>query len=267
MSANHFSSTYVEQNIAEYRDNPLIEALPPIFTEREAARAMILRPQIQPEERAMSTEERWHLLARLKYVVIPRLIFYDVERTISRLLRAGYVVRNPFEAATWRSIYTAQDREQWRNLDWQLIPCESQLLIVGLSGSGKTTCADAILRTYPQQVIHHSTWRGRHIPMTQLVWLKVTCPKNGSISSFCREFARQVDAALGTGSKYEKLFSGTRMREDMLEGAMRQIAATHFLGILVIDEIQRLSLQKTHGTAPLLHFFQDLRTVLRVPVV
>lgn len=57
------------------------------------------------------------------------------------------------------------------------------------------------------------------------------------------------------------------MREDMLEGAMRQIAATHFLGILIIDEIQRLSLQKTHGTAPLLHFFQDLRTVLRVPVV
>lgn len=267
MSANHFSPKYVEQNIAEYRDNPLIEALPPIFTEKEAARAMILRPQIQPEERAMSTEERWHLLARLKYVVIPRLIFYDVERTISRLLRAGYVVRNPFEAATWRSIYTAQDREQWRNFNWQLIPCESQLLIVGLSGSGKTTCADAILRTYPQQVIHHATWRGRHLPITQLVWLKVTCPKNGSISSFCREFARQVDAALGTGGKYEKLFSRTGMREDMLEGAMRQIAATHFLGILIIDEIQRLSLQKTHGTAPLLHFFQDLRTVLRVPVV
>ncbi|GGE80933.1 ATP-binding protein [Massilia psychrophila] len=267
MEVNHFCPTYVEQNIAEYRDNPLIEALPPIFSENEAARAMILRPQIQPEERAMSTEERWHLLARLKYVVIPRLIFYDVERTISRLLRAGYVVRNPSEAATWRSIYTAQDREQSRNLDWQLIPCESQLLIVGLSGSGKTTCADAVLRSYPQQIIHHSIWRGRHLPITQLVWLKVTCPKNGSISSFCREFARQVDVALDTGGKYEKLFSRARMREDMLEGAMRQIAATHFLGILIIDEIQRLSLHKTHGTALLLHFLQDLRTALRVPVV
>lgn len=267
MSTDHSLPTYVEQNIAEYRDNPLIEALPPIFSEKEAARAMILRPQIQPEERAMSTEERWHLLARLKYVVIPRLIFYDVERTISRLLRAGYVVRNPTEAATWRSIYTAQDHEQSRNLDWQLIPCESQLLIVGLSGSGKTTCADAVLRTYPQQIIHHSNWQGRHLPITQLVWLKVTCPKNGSISSFCREFARQVDVALDTGGKYEKLFSKTRMREDMLEGAMRQIAATHFLGILIIDEIQRLSLHKTRGAALLLHFFQDLRMALRVPVV
>jgi ABC-type dipeptide/oligopeptide/nickel transport system ATPase component len=267
MSIQNSSPAYVEQNIGEYRDNLLIEALPPILTEADAARAMILRPQIQPEERALSAEERWHLLARLKYVVIPRLIFYDVERTISRLLRAGYVVRNPCEAATWRSIYTAQDREQWRNLDWQLIPCESQLLIVGLSGSGKTTCADAVLRTYPQQIIHHTTWRGRHLPITQLVWLKVTCPKNGSISSFCREFARQADVALDTDGKYEKLFSRTGMREDMLEGAMRQIAATHFLGILIIDEIQRLSLQKTRGTAPLLHFFQDLRTALRVPIV
>ena len=48
---------------------------------------------------------------------------------------------------------------------------------------------------------------------------------------------------------------------------MRQIAATHFLGILFIDEIQRLDLSKTGGSAPLLHFFQDLRTGLRVPVV
>lgn len=101
----------------------------------------------------------------------------------------------------------------------------------------------------------------------QIVWLKVTCPKNGSISSFCREFARQVDLALHTDGKYEKEFTKSHMREDMLEGSMRQIAATHFLGILLIDENQRLNLSKTDGSAPLLYFFQDLCTLLRVPVV
>lgn len=260
-------AAYCEQRVAEYRDNPLIEALPSILSEKEAALAMMLRPTFDSEERQMPTEERWHLLARLKYVVVPRLVFYDVERTISRLLRAGYVVRNPLEAATWRTIYGAQDSTQPQNLDSQLIPCDSQMLIVGLSGSGKTTCADAILRTYPHQVIHHRRWKDRHLPITQLVWLKVTCPKNGSISSFCREFARQVDVALGTEGKYEKLFSRSRMREDMLEGAMRQIAATHFLGILIIDEIQRLSVSRAGGAVPLLHFLQDLRTALRVPIV
>ncbi|WP_075793898.1 ATP-binding protein [Massilia putida] len=267
MNSIKFSAAYSEQRIAEYRDNPLIEALPNILSEKEAAYAMMLRPCIQAEERAMATEERWHLLARLKYVVVPRLIFYDVERTMSRLLRAGYVVRNPLAVTTWRTIYNAQDSRQLSNFDTQLMSCESQMFIVGLSGSGKTTCADAVLRTYPQQVIHHDRWKDRHLPITQLVWLKVTCPKNGSISSFCREFARQVDLALSTEGKYEALFSKSRMREDMLEGAMRQIAASHFLGILIIDEIQRLSLSKTGGPVPLLHFLQDLRTTLRVPVV
>lgn len=267
MSSINYSPSYIDQSISEYRDNPLIEALPKILSEKEAAHAMLLRPTFQPEERSLPIEERWHLLARLKHVVVPRMIFYDVERTISRLLRSGYVVRSPLAAETWRAVYAAQDQARLASMDPQLVPSESQMLMVGLSGSGKTTCADAVLRMYPQQVIHHKVWHGRQVPITQLVWLKVTCPKNGSISSFCREFARQVDVALKTDGKYEKLFSKAKMTEDMLEGSMRQIAATHFLGILIIDEIQRLNLAKTGGTAPLLHFFQDLRTMLRVPVV
>jgi ABC-type dipeptide/oligopeptide/nickel transport system ATPase component len=268
MNSNPFSPAYIEQAIAEYRDNLLIEALPEILSEKRAATKMLFKPPFDPQERALPTELRWHLLARLKHIVVPRRpIFYDVERTISRLIRAGYVVRNPAYAATWRMIYTASGKAGPTYVDPQLILTESQALIVGLSGSGKTTCADAVLRTYPQQVIQHNIWNDQHMPITQIVWLKVTCPKNGSISSFCREFARQVDLALNTGGKYEKDFSKSKMREDMLEGAMRQIAATHFLGILLIDEIQRLSLAKTGGAVPLLRFLQDLRTILRVPVV
>lgn len=268
MNTNPYAATYTEQPIPEYRSNPLIEALPPILSEKQAAARMLLRPPFDSAERALPAEQRWHLLARLKHLVVPRRpIFYEVERTISRLIRAGYVVRNPLDAGTWRMVYNAQDPSHCMTVDPQLVPSESQALMVGLSGSGKTTCADAILRTYPQQVIQHTVWHDHRLPITQIVWMKVTCPKNGSISSFCREFARQADLALHNGGKYEKEFSKSKMREDMLEGAMRQIAATHFLGILFIDEIQRLSLAKTGGSSPLLHFFQDLRTSLRVPVV
>jgi ABC-type dipeptide/oligopeptide/nickel transport system ATPase component len=268
MSTNPFAAAYTEQAIPEYRNNPLIEALPPILNEKQAAFQMLLRPEFDPAERDLPSELRWHLLARLKHIVIPRRpIFYEVERTISRLLRAGYAIRNPLDAGTWRIVYTAQESSRRSEVNSQLIQAESQAFMVGLSGTGKTTCADAILRMYPQQVIRHTVWQDRNLPITQIVWLKVTCPKNGSISSFCREFGRQVDQALHTEGKYERQFTKSHMREDMLEGAMRQIAATHFLGILLIDEIQRLNLSKTGGSAPLLHFFQDLRTSLRVPVV
>ena len=95
---------------------------------------------------------------------------------------------------------------------------------------------------------------------------KVTCPENGSISSFCREFARQLDQALGV-DKYARMYSRSKMTRDELEGMMRQHSATYFLGLLVIDEIQRLDLAKTKGAAPLLDFFQDIRDHLKVPTV
>ncbi|WP_233438168.1 ATP-binding protein, partial [Macrococcoides canis] len=94
----------------------------------------------------------------------------------------------------------------------------------------------------------------------------MTCPENGSISSFCREFARQLDQALGV-DKYARMYSRSKMTRDELEGMMRQHSATYFLGLLVIDEIQRLDLAKTKGAAPLLDFFQDIRDHLKVPTV
>ncbi|WP_164722734.1 ATP-binding protein, partial [Enterobacter hormaechei] len=118
------------------------------------------------------------------------------------------------------------------NASDQLMAAESKATIVGLSGIGKTTAIDAVLRTYPDQVIRHEIYQGSRLPITQIVWLKVTCPENGSISSFCREFARQLDQALGV-DKYARMYSRSKMTRDELEGMMRQHSATYFLGLLV----------------------------------
>ncbi|MCC8402056.1 ATP-binding protein [Paraburkholderia sp. MMS20-SJTN17] len=261
-------AAYRDQAITEYRDNPLIAALPEICSERDAAVAMLVRPHFDPSERDLPTEHRWHLLGRLKHVVVPRPKYYEIERTISRLIRAGYVLRNPMRVETWRRIYGAQSNLSKRSTSTdpspQLMSADSKATLVGLSGIGKTTAIDAVLRVYPDQVIRHEAYDGHHLPITQIVWLKVTCPENGSISSFCREFARQLDRALGV-DKYERMYSRSKLTRDELEGMMRQHSATYFLGLLVIDEIQRLSLAKTQGAAPLLDFFQDLRDHLKVP--
>ncbi|CAJ0793472.1 ATP-binding protein [Ralstonia mannitolilytica] len=267
---NGILATYREQAIEEYRDNPLIAALPNIYSERDAAIAMLARPKFDPAERQLPAEQRWHLLARLKHVVVPRPKYYEIERTVSRLIRAGYVLRNPLQADTWRRVYHArvhaEDPTSKSSASDQLMAADSKATIVGLSGIGKTTAIDAVLRTYPDQVIRHEIYQGARLPITQIVWLKVTCPENGSISSFCREFARQLDRALGI-DKYERMYSRSKLTRDELEGMMRQHSATYFLGLLVIDEIQRLDLAKTQGAAPLLDFFQDLRDHLKVPTV
>jgi hypothetical protein len=263
-------ATYRDQPIEEYRDNPLIAALPDIYSERDAAVAMLVRPKFDAAERQLPAEQRWHLLARLKHVVVPRPKYYEIERTVSRLIRAGYVLRNPLQADTWRRVYCARAQRDGYSGETgsseQLMAADSKATIVGLSGIGKTTAVDAVLRTYPSQVIRHEIYQGNRLPITQIVWLKVTCPENGSISSFCREFARQLDRALGT-DKFERMYSRSKLTRDQLEGMMRQHSATYFLGLLVIDEIQRLNLAKTQGAAPLLDFFQDLRDHLKVPTV
>jgi hypothetical protein len=131
-----FLSSYTEQAIPEYRNNPLIEALPPILSEKQAASQMLLRPDVDPAERDLPPEQRWHLLARLKHIVILRRpIFYEVERTMSRLIRAGYAIRNPLDAGTWRMVYTAQDPTRRPAVDTKLIQAESQAFILGLSGT------------------------------------------------------------------------------------------------------------------------------------
>lgn len=266
MSKLDRSPTYLRQRIQEYQDNPLIEALPPILSTREAGLNMMYRPPFDQEEKAFSIEERWHLLARLKHLVAPRPYFYQLEKTVSRLIRSGYVLRNPCKPETWQAIYKAQANTPSPLLHRHLTATDSEAVVVGLSGMGKTTAIDAVLRTYPQQLIQHQRWHNKPLPIQQLVWLKVTCPKNSSILAFCREFARQLDQALGT-QEYEKMYSRARVTTDEAEAMMRQHAATYFLGILVIDEIQRLSVAKSGGTERLLDFIQNLRDMLKVPIV
>ncbi|MEO2217692.1 ATP-binding protein [Chromobacterium vaccinii] len=266
MKAQDHSPTYLRQRIQEYQDNPLIEALPPILSLRQAALHMMYRPPFELEEKSFTVEERWHLLGRLKHIVAPRPSFYQLERTVSRLIRTGYVLRNPCKPETWQSVYKAQVNTPPPLLHRHLTATESEAVVVGLSGMGKTTAIDAVLRIYPQQLIQHQRWRDKPLPIKQLVWLKITCPKNGSILAFCREFARQLDRALGT-NEYEEMYSRSRVTTDEAEAMMRQHAATYFLGVLVIDEIQRLSTAKSGGTERLLDFIQNLRDMLKVPIV
>ncbi|PTU66959.1 ATP-binding protein [Chromobacterium sp. Panama] len=266
MKTKDHSPTYLRQRIQEYQDNPLIEALPPIMGLREAALHMMYRPPFELGEKSFSVEERWHLLGRLKHIVAPRPHFYQLERTVSRLIRTGYVLRNPCKPETWQAVYKAQENMPPPLLHRHLTATDSEAVVVGLSGMGKTTAIDAVLRTYPQQLIQHQRWHNKPLPVKQLVWLKITCPKNGSILAFCREFSRQLDRALGT-NEYEEMYSRSRVTTDEAEAMMRQHSATYFLGVLVIDEIQRLSTAKSGGTERLLDFIQNLRDMLKVPIV
>jgi hypothetical protein len=72
-----------------------------------------------------------------------------------------------------------------------------------------------------------------------------------------------VDDILGT--QYEQQYRYHRIPE-MIRG-MKRVAATHFLGLLVIDEFQNLSVAKGGGDEKMLNYFVELVELIGVPLL
>lgn len=61
------------------------------------------------------------------------------------------------------------------------------LSLIGCSGSGKSTTLNRILATYPQVIFHEK------YNFTQIVYLKLDCPHDGSLKNLCYHFFRAID--------------------------------------------------------------------------
>lgn len=136
--------------------------------------------------------------------------------------------------------------------------------IIGISGTGKSLAAERDLRLYPQ-VIHHSEYHGRKFTFSQIVWLKIDCPFDGSLKGLCINFFQTVDIILGTS--YHKNYGSKSRNTDEMLPYMALVAANHGIGVLVIDEIQRLSLAKSGGIEKMLNFFVQVVNTVGVPVI
>lgn len=247
---------YGEQVIEEYSGNPFIEALPTILSTEEAIEKMAIYAEYNSKERMLDKHYRIHLVQRLFQCFQPLWIHLDLESRISRVIRQGYLARNPFRVG-----YAQGLQEGHRNIKGLQSELSNNSVfrttaagftIIGVSGMGKTTAINRILSLYPQ-VIVHKDYNGMNFSMYQLAWLKLDCPFDSSLRGLALEFFRKVDDLLGT--EYHKKFGlGRKTINDMLV-IMSQIARNTGLGVLVIDEIQHLSEAKSGGDKKMLNFF------------
>lgn len=251
---------YQRSPVAEYAGNPLIEAMPPILSEEEAAEQLASTPPMPDEERNYPKEVRLHCINRLAHLIQPLSIHLELEATVSSILRGGYVGRNPLESSTMRHLHGAA-----RNSSTAMFnSTASTFSLVGLSGMGKTTALNSVLRLYPQ-VIRHARYDGRDFIHTQIVWLKLDCPHDGSLSGLCRAFLRAVDNALGD-NQYQRYYT-SKMGISELVQVMVQVTSTYFVGALFIDELQHLKAAATGGENNMLNFFVNLINEIGIPVV
>lgn len=252
---------YNESPVLEYQGNLLIEALPPILTESEAMHAMMnFPPAVTDAERSLDRSVRLHGVDRLRLVVQPLFVHLDLESDFSALIRGGYVGRNPMSTETVRHLHSLSTSKRHSS---GFRSSARTFSLTGLSGVGKSTALESVLKLYPQTILHQR-YKGVPFVQTQITWLKFDCPFDGSLGGLCRAFFRAVDKAIGQ-ERYANSLG--RMSIPSMIQLMEQVASTYFLGALIIDEVQNLKSAKAGGKENMLNFFVNLINVIGIPVV
>ncbi|WP_338838361.1 ATP-binding protein [Kurthia gibsonii] len=271
LKGDYEKAVYKPQLLPEYENNPFLEALPPIFNEDDVLDRFMVTPRISKEDKQKDINIRYHVLKRVKNFIQPLPIHFEVERRLSTLMRRGYLARNPLDKTFFERLKVLhelrEDEEQaHKYIDDRLNYIRStadSLSIIGISGIGKTTAIERLLLMYPQ-VIKHDIYKGQPFNRTQIVWLKIDCPYDGSLSTLCKSFLKAIDDLLGT--RYlEKFGYLNRVTSTMLLH-MTSLASMYGIGVLVIDEIQHL-LHAKNDQEEMLNFFVTLSNTVGIPTV
>lgn len=257
-------ATYHEE-ISIYSGNPAIEALPEILDEDEAIAQLEFYPEFDEAERELPAHLRLHLIQSVADLFVVLSSHLDLEQRISRMIRGGYRARNPAAKGFCKKINQKVEAVRSKKARRRHRSKPSGFTILGLSGVGKSTCMQEILDLYPQ-VIYHSSYQGQNLTETQLVWLILECPSDGSVKGLCLNFFQAVDDILGTNYYQTYAANGRRTVNELIPDVAR-VAANIHLGVLVIDEVQRLTKLKTESCEKILDFFVELINTIGLPVV
>lgn len=259
---------YSNQIVQDYEDNPLLEALPPIFTEDDVIEHLSVFPPFDEKERMLNPNYRFHCVQRLFQYFQPFEIHLDLEQRISRAIRQGYLHRNPMNKVEVMRVHESyqaiKEGKFLKTYQTEAKRTAAGFTIIGLSGIGKSTAIERVLSFYPQ-LIKHREYKGKTIHFTQISWLKLDCPFDGSLKGLCMSFFSELDRLLG--SNYLNKFGAQKNTTDLMMQRMAHLANLHGIGLLIIDEIQHLNLSKSGGSDKMLNFFVTLVNTIGIPVL
>lgn len=242
--------------------NPLIDALPVIRPDSEWVAQLANVPKFNPQDRELESYLRAYKMSQLKRLFIPTAEHLRLARRIDQMIRWGYENRPPESPERTALLQSAYERVQSAGAARKIVFAEVQPIctssLIGCSGMGKTTAVESILGSIPQCLYHPS------YKMTQVVWLKVDCPRNGSVTDLGRAILRAFDRVLGTDF-VDRI--GSREGPDTLLARAALYALANHLGILVLDEMQNLTVKKSGGREEMLNWFQSLVNEFKIPIL
>ncbi|QJP99822.1 hypothetical protein C798_06140 [Herbaspirillum rubrisubalbicans Os34] len=268
--------------------NPLIEALRPTLTNKDAAGVLARRPAISlDKERLLPPHIRVHSVAAISDMYVPDIKTLELYAMVDMQMKRSLERHNPFSAEGQRYLDSVQAKVLAAVSDDQRriakavkegkeplsalgkrLPDIRSILVTGASGMGKSSAINRVL-ALNDQVIEHSNYMGQPYHQKQLVWLSVFAPLNASISGLCHSIFAAVDEALGlpVDTGYAKQYDKKHRTNDVLISRVAQVLATHHLGILHIDDLHRIADGTGANKAALISFIMQLSDVVGVPMI
>jgi len=253
---------YNKAILPEHQGNPFIEALRPKATEDVVMDAFSHYPELDEDIRQHPDPlVREEYTLRLKTLRQPLPLYYDCFRAIEFALKTGYSAKNPLSPTTAQLLhYPVDERPDIEPHTGYFEPKGDSITLIGESGVGKSSLLEQVLNYFPN-VIEHDEYQGTVMEhKNQIVWLKVDCPHNSSVRDLCEEILGALDLAIGNELTKPASTIGKIIRQ------IEQKIKVNFLGILVIDEMQRLQFKRTGGENNLLNFLHSLVNKLGVPL-
>jgi hypothetical protein len=222
--------------IDPYTHNILIQGLGPILSREEATAFLMYRPPVPKSLDGVPKHIRLHMLFSILDLHLPDAPGVRLQTSIDLMLRQGYRYRDPDNPKTWRSISGTPYVHKTPRAP------AMAAADIGIPGVGKTQAALRALSYYPQ-VIPHESFPHLSNGLNQMVWMSVDVPSSGRAEDLGDNLMMEWDKNMADAiPNYEPRFADTlsRVRRDgirMLD-EWRQVAVSHFLGILHLDEVQ-----------------------------
>ena len=214
-----------------YQGNILVDGLGPILSPPDVVEALTHLPPLPPSMDGVPVHVRTHLLLDVLDLHLPPLIERRLQHSVDLMIRRTLNNRAPQRAETWSFI---SGEAQRRGVS---PPAAMAACVEGISGVGKTQGCQRCLSLYREQVIKHDTFPGLVGSHQQVVYQSIEVPPSGTATDLARALMLAWSETTGS-SRFHKQVTLEKLHGQQALMQWRQVAGSHFLALLHLDEVQ-----------------------------
>ena len=262
-----YHAEYLAHFHPEYRGNPFVETIQPQYSEQEFLDYMSFTPELPSNLFEMPYQNAQIFIKQLERAYIPSGNDYEIYRHVYNEIITGYMHRNPVKHHYHaQMLKTAAGRKRYIPNPHQKkqISSGSCTLLSGLSGIGKTEKIKGILKMF-DPVIRHTEYDGMPLIFDQVITVSFEISSVKSMKALALNFFKATDQLLNTEyhKKWHKSGKGPKAHLDEMQIA----AQRHGIGLVHIDECQKLLAAAKNPDSPTVHYLESLFNSIGVPIL